>query len=217
MLNNRYHRSSKLAFIYLAFLLLAACSSQSGDQTYIEAKGLYGDEDYEGSRVLFRKALDMGLEEYSEIEAHTYLGSTFSEMDQYDSARIMYKKALDLDSSYVDAWVNMGIDYRLEGDYKEANKCYQLAMIYDSRNPELYVSLGALNIFQGKVEDAVKNLEFAIELNPQIPVAHANYALALAMSGDFVRAEYEIKTAVAMGYDNGKVIKDRIQELKNLE
>ena len=217
MSNFSFRILSNSWFKILLLLFFTACNTQSGDQTYVEAKNLYSEEDYEGSRVLFKKAIKMGLEEYAETEAYTYLGNTYSELGQYDSGKIMYDQALEIDSSYVDAWVNMGIDYRKQGDYEEANKCYQLAMIYDPRDPELYVSLGVLNIFQGKVEDAVKNLEFAIELNPQIPTAHANYALALAMSGEFVRAEYEIKTAVAQGYQNGEVIKNRIEELKKLE
>jgi len=205
------------AIYLIILLLLISCASKNGDQLYEEAKRFYHNAEYDQACVTFIKAIDKTLTTNSYAEAYTYLGNIYSEKEQYDSSILMYKNALDFDSIYVDAWVNMGIDYRLTGDLTEAERCYMKAREINQRDPELYVSLGALNIYQGDIEKAIENLEFAIELDPTIPTAHANYALALALDGNFVAADYEIRTAVSIGYKNGDIIRDRIEELKNME
>jgi Flp pilus assembly protein TadD len=111
----------------------------------------------------------------------------------------------------------MGIDYRLTSRFDKAEECYLEAMSIDPEDPELYVSLGALYIYKGEAETAIEHLRHAIEIDPQIPAAHANFALALAMTGDFEAAETQLKTAVAMGYENGKVIRDRIREFMKIQ
>lgn len=84
-------------------------------------------------------------------------------------------------------------------------------------DPELHASLGALYIFKGDARTAIMHLEKSINLDPKLEVAHSNYALALAMAGEFEKAEIELKKAVALGYKDGEVIKEKIDHLKQLE
>ena len=60
----------------------------------------------------------------------------------------------------------------------------------------------------------MESLQRAVGLGPGHAVAHGNLALALAMVGDFEKADGSLRTAVAGGYQNAAVIGERIATLK---
>jgi len=56
----------------------------------------------------------------------------------------------------------------------------------------------------------------SLSLDPQLAIAHANMSLTLAMEGAFEAAYTSLKKAVSLGYRNGKIMKERIDNLKSL-
>ncbi len=201
----------------LITLLIAGCASQNGDYNIEIGSNYYIKGDFESAEKELRKALNKELKQCSKKKYYTILGNTYNELELFDSSIVYHRKALDLDPNYVTALVNLGVVYRLTSEFELAEQCYLKAKEINPEDPELYASLGALNIYQGNVELAIENLNMAIELDPQLTVAYSNYALALAMIGEFDKAEKELKKAVILGYKNGNLINERINNLKELE
>lgn len=202
--------------IAITFIVLFGCSVDYGDENVSKGSDYYLNGEYEKAEKELRKALDKELAVYSRQEFLTILGNVYNELDMFDSSIVYHKKALEIDSNYVEALVNLGIVYRLTSEFDLAEKYYMKAMRVNPSDPELHASLGALNIFRGEIDKAIENLERSIELDPQLAITHSNYSLALAMKGDFEKADEELKKAIALGYKNGAIIKERIEELKNL-
>ena len=205
--------------IQLAFITLLAsgCAGNSGDEHIESGSAFYLNGEYEKAKAELKQALDKKLIRYTQQEACTILGNIYKELDEYDSAILYHKKAIRLDATYSSAWVNLGIIYRLTSEYDSAERCYTMANKLNPNDPELHASLGALYIFKGDARTAIMHLEKSINLDPKLEVAHSNYALALAMAGEFEKAEIELKKAVALGYKDGEVIKEKIDDLKQLE
>jgi tetratricopeptide (TPR) repeat protein len=164
-----------------------------------------------------KEAIGKNLIRHSRQEAFTILGNIYYGLEKYDSAVLYHKSALQIDSNYVDALVNLGIVYRITSDFAMAEECYNKAKRLNPKDPEVYASLGALYIYKGEPQLAIENLERSIALDPQIAITYANYSLALAMTGKYDKAEFELKKAVTLGYKNGETIKERIEELKKID
>jgi len=198
-------------------ILVSSCAIDSGDKNVELGSNYFLKGNYEKAENELKKAIDKKLFHYSIQEVYTILGNVYNELEMYDSSIFYHKKALQIDSNYFDALVNLGIVYRLTSEFELAEECYIKAKKINPEDPELYASLGALYIYKDEPELAIENLEKSIELDPQLVVAHSNYSLALAMIGEYDKAEKELKKAVAMGYKNGDIIKQRIEELKKLD
>ena len=208
---------SRLIISLLIGVILVGCiETNTGDSNVDAGSKYYLDGDYEKAEYELKAALDKKLFKYSRKEAFTILGNIYNELEEYDSSIVYHTKAIDLDSNYAEAWVNLGIVYRLISEFELAEACYLRANEINPEDPELHASIGALYIFKDKPYKAIEHLERSIQLDPQLDLAHSNYALALAMIGDFPKAEVELKTAVVLGYKNGVILKARIEELKKL-
>lgn len=198
-------------------LLYISCTNDIGDYHVEAGVNHYINKDYARAQGELKKALDKQLISYSKKEVYTILGNVFNELYMFDTSIVYHKKALSIDSNYVDALVNLGVVYRLKSDYDSAEKYYLKAKRINPNDPELCASLGALNIFQGNIDLALENLKKSIDLDPELTVAYSNYALALAMNNEFELAEKYLKKAVMLGYENGDVLKERINNLREIQ
>ena len=194
--------------------LLSACDLASGDQHINQGADFYAERNFEAARIELRKALDKPLNMYEDKMLFTLLGNVYNELEKFDSSIVYHQMALDIDPDYLDALVNMGIVYRLLGEFDEAETYYVRAQAINPDDPQLNASLGALYVHTGDLEGALRHLEHAIELDPEFDISHANYAVALAMTGDFDKANSELNRAIALGYHNGPLVQQRIDELK---
>jgi tetratricopeptide (TPR) repeat protein len=185
-----------------------------GDRAADRGIALYNDGDYHAAALALDSALAAGLSKYPREQIYTILGNSLNELDRFDEAIGAHRKAIAINARYHEAWVNLGIVYRLQGDYEQAESCYLKALALAPNYAELHASLGALYIFKDEPKKAILSLRRAIALNRQLPVAHANLALASAMNGEFEEAEASLKRAIALGYKNGPTVQGRIDELK---
>ena len=196
--------------------LLGCLDTNSGDSNVDAGSKYYLDGEYEKAEYELKVALDKKLFKYSRKETFTILGNIYNELEEYDSSIVYHTKAIELDSNYATAWVNLGIVYRLISEFELAEACYLRASEINPEDPELHASIGALYIFKDKPYKAIEHLERSIQIDPQLDLAHSNYALALAMIGEFRKADVELKKAVVLGYKNGETLKARIEELKKI-
>ena len=206
-----------LSFLFFTLICcddLPVNQSKIGDRNVTKGSQLMLDGDYEEAEAELRSALYKEFRRYSKQEFYTILGNLYNEMEEWDSSIYYHQRAIELDSNYTDAWVNLGIVYRLTSEFEKAEACYMKAMAINPNDAELHGSLGSLNYHKGNIQKAINHLERCIELNYDLPVAHANYSLALASIGDYKRAEDELRIAISMGYKNGALVRERIEELK---
>lgn len=205
-------------FTLSLLMLVTACGRVPGNGDSYAKKGmrLLIAEDYSEAVKYLEMAIQLGVSQYKIELVYTSLGNAYNKMDEFEKAIEMHKKALEKNPDFYQAWVNLGIVYRLTGDFDQAEQCYLKAMDLEPDYAELHVSLGALYIFQGKYQEGVKHLERAVELDKQLPVAWSNLAFAYATIGQFEKAQAALKKAVVLGYKNGAIIQQRIENLKAL-
>jgi tetratricopeptide (TPR) repeat protein len=205
-------------FTLSLLMLVTSCSRvpRNGDSYAERGIRLLADENYSDAVKYLEIAIQLGVSQYETELVYTCLGNAYNKMNEFEKAIEMHKKAIEKNPDFYKAWVNLGIVYRLTGDFDQAEQCYLKAMDLEPEYAELYVSLGALYIFQGKYQEAVKYLERSVELDKRLPVAWSNLAFAYATIGQFEKAQAALKKAVVLGYKNGAIIQQRIDNLKAL-
>jgi tetratricopeptide (TPR) repeat protein len=146
----------------------------------------------------------------------TTIGNTYNELREYEKALEFHERALAENPNNHRAHVNRGVVYRLQGEFDKAEESYKAALQIQPDYPELHASLGSLALHRGEFEAAIPHLERAIELQDNLPVGHANLAMGYASVGRFEEADKELKKAIIQGYKNGSVIRERIDDLKEV-
>jgi tetratricopeptide (TPR) repeat protein len=203
--------------------ICAACEPTSGQGGASGGRGnrvadrgiaLFERREYQAALLALDSALAAGVSKYSPEHLHTVRGNVLNELDRLEEAVAAHRKALEINPRFHEAWVNLGIVYRLQGDYDQAEECYRNALAIAPNYAELHASLGALYIFKDEPAKAVASLERAVALDRQLPVAHSNLAMAYAMTGRFDEADSALRRAIVLGYPNGPAIRERIDALK---
>jgi tetratricopeptide (TPR) repeat protein len=209
--------------IAATFAICAACepgfgqgggSGGRGNRAAERGIALYKQRDYEAALLALDSALAAGVSKYPLEQVYTMRGNTLDELNRFEEAVAAHRKAVEINPQYHQAWVNLGIVYRLQGDYDQAEVCYLKALAIAPNYAELHASLGALYIFKNESAKAVSSLERAVALDRQLPVSHANLATAYAMTGRFDEAESALRRAIVLGYRNGPTVRQRIDALK---
>jgi tetratricopeptide (TPR) repeat protein len=203
----------------LAALLVAGCNlpvkpGTSGDQLVVKALKLIEADKHEEALPLLLRAQDRPLKSFTKSEVLTTIGNCYNRQDQFDEALRFHEAAIEADPQNHKAYVNQGIVYRLQGEYDKAADCYSKALELQPDYAELHASMGALAIFQDKPAVAVEHLERAVQLDDTLPVAHSNLAVAYAMVDRFDDADRELQKAVVRGYRQAKVIRERIDQIR---
>ena len=166
---------------------------------------------------LFDAAIQIESDQKLKSKLYNGLGSSLNALDRYQEAINAYQKALDLNEENAQVWVNLGVSQRLAGDYDNALKSYEQALILNGDLATAHSSIGSLRVLQNKPDLAIEAFQNAITLDANMAVSHGNLALAYAMVGSFEEAQSSLKRAVALGYDNGEVIQERIKALQKLD
>lgn len=203
--------------ITFVILLAASCSAptQSGDVHTLKAIQLYGKGDYLEAVAEFKKAIELGVNEYELKDVYTMLGNCYTDLDMYDKGIEMHEASIALDGEYAESWVNLGITYRQSGDFDKAEECYVKASQIEPEYAQLHSSLGSLYILKNEPKKAIESFNKALELDSSIAVAYGNGALAYAMDGRYEEADEMLEQAIVLGYKNADVIRERIDNLKS--
>ena len=197
-----------------SFAAEPAVGQGKGDRAAERGIALYQQGDYPAAELALDSALAAGVSKYPREQLYTILGNTLNELNRFDEAIAAHRKALEINPRLHEAWVNLGIVYRLTGDFEQAEVCYLKALAIAPNYAQLHASLGALYIFKDEPHKAIPSLERAIALDRQLAVSHANLALAYAMIGKFDEAESALRRAIVLGYRNAATIQERIDALK---
>lgn len=142
-----------------------------------------------------------------------------------DSALFAYGKALAADSTFVEAWVNMGLVWDDVSDGRtpqarnaaeEAKDAYLRAIELRPDEEKARCNLGSLHYRRHQYDKAVEQFQTVLDQNPESALAHYNLAIMFAESHMYREAEVEWKAAAQ--YDPDGDIGDRSREnLKVIE
>ncbi|HRX50110.1 MAG TPA: tetratricopeptide repeat protein [Candidatus Krumholzibacteria bacterium] len=141
--------------------------------------------------------------------AHAYL----------DSALVAYGNAIAADSTFVEAWVNMGLiwDDVSEGRtpqarraVDEAKTAYAKAIELRPEGEKARCNLGSLYYRRHEYQNAVAEFRTVLEHNPKSALAHYNLAIMFAESRMYREAKTEWE--LASRYDPDGDIGDRSRE-----
>lgn len=207
-----------LAIVALPFLVGFLCgqSVQSAGDLFVE-QGLeaYDNGDYRAAIQQFKLAIEAGVTEQDLAEVYTLMGNAHDRLDQFDDALAAHTRAVEIDPQSFRAWNNLGIAYFYLGNLTEAEASHKRAINLKPDYAFAHASLGAVYISRDEPEAAIQALEEAIRLDEALATAHANLALAYALIDQFDAAESSLQRAIVLGYENGAVVQQRINNLKS--
>ncbi len=199
-------KDSKFILIFLSALfaigvLATGCSTR--DPELIKQASLNYDlgvmllnkSDYPGAIQRLSAAERMNPD-----DALTYnaLGLAYYGEGMKSQAEASYKKATGLNKNYSDAYNNLGVLYLSDSKWDDAINAFHSALanpLYMS--PHIaWVNIGWAYYQKGQLDRAQKAYQSAIDIVPDLPIAHNNMGLIYLRKNMLQHAEYEFKTAI---------------------
>lgn len=131
--------------------------------------------------------LDRTLDEYRAAqlvnadrpETHVNLGLLALSLGNFDQAEVNYRKALELDSSFVNAYVNLADLYRLLRQNMKAEKVLRQGLLHTTDHGTIYHALGLYYVRNNQRINALDALGKAHDLIPENSRYAYVYAVAL--------------------------------------
>ena len=148
-----------------------------------------------------RKAIALNPQNSS---AHSLLGKTYFSLREYEKAAAELKAALDFGSDDFDTSFTLAIAYLQQRQFTDARQVFDSMLQHLGDRPELHVVIGRALRVAGRLPEAIDEFKKAIALNPSLPHAHDNLALAYLMNEGASRltdAEREFKTELLTNQD----------------
>ena len=102
---------------------------------------------------------------------------TFEDQGQTEQAARAYRQAIAVDSTRVDARINLGRLLHQTGQLAAAERVYREAIALGGEDPILYFNIGVLLEDMRRNADAVVAYEAALALDPTLADCHYNLAL----------------------------------------
>jgi tetratricopeptide (TPR) repeat protein len=125
-----------------------------------------------------------------EARQHYLQGRNCKAAGDLHAAEHCYRQALALAPDYIDAWISLGILYRLGGRPAEAADCQQRALLLDPLNTAALLNLGNALHDQGAFAEAATHFHRVLELDSTSAEAHNNLASILWRNQDLRAIHY---------------------------
>lgn len=119
----------------------------------------------ERAKALLLKAVKLNS---GNAQGHYLLGRIYTQQKDHTSAIASYQTAIELDPQMYNAYFNLGYIYAIKKDYNNAQEMFN--KVVELSPPFLDEALYNLAIVQrkmGNIQDCIKNLEQAINVNPE--------------------------------------------------
>eukprot|EP01102_Stenamoeba_stenopodia_P020858 TRINITY_DN8274_c0_g1_i1.p1 TRINITY_DN8274_c0_g1~~TRINITY_DN8274_c0_g1_i1.p1 ORF type:complete len:750 (+),score=169.42 TRINITY_DN8274_c0_g1_i1:210-2459(+) len=112
-----------------------------------------------------------------------------------------YKKAITYNSSYPDAYYNLGVAYAEKCEFDKALVCYELATHFNPRFCEAYNNMGVIYKDRDNFEKAIQCYQAALAVQPTFSQTLNNLGVIYTVQGKFEQAFYYIRSAIAANPD----------------
>jgi len=144
-----------------------------------------------------------------------------------DSARIFFSRAVAIDSTFVEAYVNLGSVWEDVGampgfsptqSRTEARESYERALVLRPDDEKARCNLGALYFNQQLTSKALEQFRHVLAVNPRSALAHYNMAILFATSRVYEEAirEWELASKYDGEGDIGERSRDNIRTIKQM-
>ncbi len=147
-----------------------------------------------------------------------------------DSAEEYLSRAVALDSTFIEALVNLGslwddrsgmMGNRQERNYRyaQAEKYYKQALVVDPYDEKARCNLGSMYLAQRRPDDAVEQFKAVLDNQPRSALAHYHLAIMFAEAKIYREAitEWELAAKYDASGDIGQRAKDNIVIIKELQ
>lgn len=133
--------------------------------------------------------------------AHTAMAIVYNQGAYLNEAVHHYRQAIENDSTYVDAYTNLGKVYADTEEYEMAAGVYEKVLTLSppaDQLPRIHLNLGVAYMGLERVDDAIREWKRAVELDPDYMDAYMNLGSAYQASNmpDSTRAVWERALAV---------------------
>lgn len=139
--------------------------------------------------------------------AYFYQGTALHQQAKLPEAETAFRKALELDPSYAEARVNLGLILSQQGKFDEAVNEFKQAIRNEPKLAEAHFNLGVTLQAQGQLEPAIAAYREAIRIDPNNAEANYNLGIALNKQGKTSEAISAYKEAIRINpdYENAYV------------
>ena len=146
-----------------------------------------------------------GIEAEGHADAEVYfrMGNAFYSLEALDSAIVYYGEALEVDSTYVKAWVNLGLAYDGSRQAAAAQRAFEEALAVAPEDVLALCHLGFTYFNRGQVDRAIDYYMQALRIDPESAQAHYNLGLAFADARIFPEALREWEKVIEL--DDGQL------------
>jgi tetratricopeptide (TPR) repeat protein len=155
-----------------------------------------------GKWSLAEKAFRKRLALKRSPEQFVFLAHVLMMRERPREAAVMCRRAVALDSSFAEAFFNLGLAYRQWNKPKKAVEAFTKAIALDSQYADGYRELGWTCYARGDLESARKLLEKSLSLNPKDAWASLYLGIYFEQVGDCQRAQKHFQTALKLESDN---------------
>ena len=116
------------------------------------------------------------------------IGIALSNLNSSQKAIENYLKALELNNKFLDANINLAIEYKKILKFEDAIKYFNASLKISPNNYMIHNNIGNLFKTLGKIDDAINSYNKSIELNKNNPEAYNNKAEILFLLKKFDEA-----------------------------
>lgn len=189
--------------------------NKNADQLAKEAIADYqkGKDEFKVIEKL-QKALKIGIKHYPLDQIYLHIGASYFDLAIYDKAKDAYEKGLEYNSKNHSLLSNLGLTHNKLGNIENSIPYYKASLEIKPDNSYAYHNIGLYLYENGEHFEAIQNLDKAIQFNPGLNVSYAVKSRCLAFIGKYKEAEKALKDAVNKGYDNAKVLKTDLENIK---
>lgn len=136
--------------------------------------------------------------------AYFYQGTALHQQAKLEEAETAFRKALELDPSYAEARVNLGLILNQQDKFDAAVNEFKQAIRNDPKLAAAHFNLGVTLQAQGQLEPAIAAYREAINIDPNNAEANYNLGLALNKQGKTEPAIAAYKEAIRINPDYAK-------------
>ena len=107
-------------------------------------------------------------------------------------------KSIDINPSYINGYINLGVIFSQIGNHLEAEKYTRKALDFDSKKTQIYLNLGEILLKRMELNEAEKETRKAINLDNKSVIAYHLLSKILKEKEDYSEAEKVLKHIISI-------------------
>lgn len=177
--------------------LYAAAWFNKGNALAYLARDENNSSRYEEAIEAYSKAIEIGSQDAA-LSAKAWSGkcNVFNALGDYNNSTQACGRAIEINSQYVDAWINKGYALFNQGKPDEALEACNESIRLSPNESKAWNLKGVVLASQGETDEAINSFDKAIILDPNLPEAwlYKSFALWSQGSNDEAQEAYDEAT-----------------------